>query len=46
MSDPYVEAGLGSAWELNATFDVAHNLGNTKYQLKKARRASTAAQAR
>ncbi|WP_129573115.1 MULTISPECIES: PEGA domain-containing protein [Sorangium] len=29
------EAELQSAWELNPTFDVAYNLGNTKYQLKK-----------
>ncbi|WP_437690159.1 PEGA domain-containing protein [Sorangium sp. So ce176] len=39
----YVEAEkeLESAWELNPTFDVAYNLGNTKYQLKKHREAAT-----
>ncbi|WP_437486512.1 PEGA domain-containing protein [Sorangium sp. So ce1014] len=31
---------LLSAWELNPTFDVAYNLGNTKYQLKKHREAA------
>ncbi|WP_437279641.1 PEGA domain-containing protein [Sorangium sp. So ce375] len=38
----YVEAEkeLESAWELNPTFDVAYNLGNTKYQLKKHREAA------
>ncbi|WP_437486508.1 PEGA domain-containing protein [Sorangium sp. So ce1014] len=38
----YVEAEseLQSAWELNPTFDVAYNLGNTKYQLKKHREAA------
>ncbi|WP_437307795.1 PEGA domain-containing protein [Sorangium sp. So ce388] len=37
VSRKYVEAEkeLESAWELNPTFDVAYNLGNTKYQLKK-----------
>ncbi|WP_438034853.1 PEGA domain-containing protein [Sorangium sp. So ce204] len=34
------EAELQSAWELNPTFDVAYNLGNTKYQLKKYREAA------
>ncbi|MDC0680718.1 PEGA domain-containing protein [Sorangium atrum] len=34
------EAELESAWELNPTFDVAYNLGNTKYQLKKYREAA------
>ncbi|WP_438034842.1 PEGA domain-containing protein [Sorangium sp. So ce204] len=34
------EAELQSAWELNPTFDVAYNLGNTKYQLKKHREAA------
>ncbi|MGK4007419.1 PEGA domain-containing protein [Sorangium sp. So ce1036] len=34
------EATLMSAWELNPTFDVAYNLGNTKYQLKKHREAA------
>src|SRR5690606_1389230 len=34
------EAALESAWELNPTFDVAYNLGNTKYQLKKHREAA------
>ncbi|XXY45673.1 PEGA domain-containing protein [Sorangium sp. So ce269] len=29
------EAALLSAWELNPTFDVAYNLGNTEYKLKK-----------
>ncbi|WP_437944880.1 PEGA domain-containing protein [Sorangium sp. So ce296] len=28
------------AWELNPTFDVAYNLGNTEYQLKKYREAA------
>ncbi|WP_437578184.1 PEGA domain-containing protein [Sorangium sp. So ce887] len=38
----YVEAEseLQSAWELSPTFDVAYNLGNTKYQLKKHREAA------
>jgi hypothetical protein len=38
----YVEAEkeLESAWELNPTFDVAYNLGNTKYQLKKHKEAA------
>ncbi|MGK3997088.1 PEGA domain-containing protein [Sorangium sp. So ce1024] len=40
MSDPYAEAELESAWALNPTFDVAYNLGNTKYQLKKHREAA------
>ncbi|KYF61986.1 hypothetical protein BE11_43825 [Sorangium cellulosum] len=40
VSDPYMEAELESAWELNPTFDVAYNLGNTKYQLKKHREAA------
>ncbi|WP_437814801.1 PEGA domain-containing protein [Sorangium sp. So ce1078] len=31
---------LLSAWELSPTFDVAYNLGNTKYQLKKHREAA------
>ncbi|WP_437571454.1 PEGA domain-containing protein [Sorangium sp. So ce542] len=31
---------LQSAWELNPTFDVAYNLGNTEYQLKKHREAA------
>jgi hypothetical protein len=39
-SDPYFEAELESAWELNPTFDVAYNLGNTEYQLKKHREAA------
>ncbi|WP_441288952.1 PEGA domain-containing protein [Sorangium sp. KYC3313] len=39
-SDPYFEAELESAWELNRTFDVAYNLGNTEYQLKKHREAA------
>ncbi|WP_437756851.1 PEGA domain-containing protein [Sorangium sp. So ce1389] len=39
-SDLYVEAEFESAWELNPTFDVAYNLGNTKYQLKKHREAA------
>ncbi|WP_438027119.1 PEGA domain-containing protein [Sorangium sp. So ce233] len=39
VSDPYVEAEL-AAWELNPTFDVAYNLGNAKYQLKKHREAA------
>ncbi|WP_437335939.1 PEGA domain-containing protein [Sorangium sp. So ce394] len=34
------EAELQSAWELNPTFDVAYNLGNTKYQLKKHKEAA------
>jgi hypothetical protein len=29
------------AWELNPTFDVAYNLGNTEYQLKKHKEAAT-----
>ncbi|KYF87589.1 hypothetical protein BE17_06990 [Sorangium cellulosum] len=39
----YLEAEkeLESAWELGPTFDVAYNLGNTKYQLKKYREAAT-----
>ncbi|WP_437549442.1 PEGA domain-containing protein [Sorangium sp. So ce367] len=38
----YVEAEkeLESAWALNPTFDVAYNLGNTKYQLKKHKEAA------
>ncbi|WP_437906970.1 PEGA domain-containing protein [Sorangium sp. So ce327] len=40
MSDPYFEAELESAWALNPTFDVAYNLGNTKYQLKKHKEAA------
>ncbi|CAN90793.1 hypothetical protein predicted by Glimmer/Critica [Sorangium cellulosum So ce56] len=39
-SDPYFEAEFESAWELNPTFDVAYNLGNTKYQLKKHKEAA------
>ncbi|WP_437761664.1 PEGA domain-containing protein [Sorangium sp. So ce281] len=35
-----VEAELESAWELNPTFDVAYNLGNTEYQLKKHKEAA------
>ncbi|XXX78126.1 PEGA domain-containing protein [Sorangium sp. So ce134] len=31
---------LLKAWELNPTFDVAYNLGNTKYQLKKHKEAA------
>ncbi|XXT20834.1 PEGA domain-containing protein [Sorangium sp. So ce429] len=34
------EAALQSAWELNPTFDVAYNLGNTEYKLKKHREAA------
>ncbi|WP_438018184.1 PEGA domain-containing protein [Sorangium sp. So ce315] len=34
------EALLLMAWELNPTFDVAYNLGNTKYQLKKYKEAA------
>ncbi|AUX20265.1 hypothetical protein SOCEGT47_007310 [Sorangium cellulosum] len=34
------EAALESAWELSPTFDVAYNLGNTKYQMKKHREAA------
>ncbi|WP_437798769.1 PEGA domain-containing protein [Sorangium sp. So ce693] len=34
------EAALLSAWELRPTFDVAHNLGNTEYQLKKHKEAA------
>ncbi|WP_437653854.1 PEGA domain-containing protein [Sorangium sp. So ce1182] len=34
------EAALESAWELNPTFDVAYNLGNTEYKLKKHREAA------
>ncbi|XXX78128.1 PEGA domain-containing protein [Sorangium sp. So ce134] len=34
------EASLLKAWELNPTFDVAYNLGNTKYQLKKHKEAA------
>ncbi|WP_437578191.1 PEGA domain-containing protein [Sorangium sp. So ce887] len=34
------ESELQSAWELSPTFDVAYNLGNTKYQLKKHREAA------
>ncbi|KYF78713.1 hypothetical protein BE20_11880 [Sorangium cellulosum] len=41
MSDPYVEAELESAWEVGPMFDVAYNLGNTKYQMKKYREAAT-----
>ncbi|WP_438018186.1 PEGA domain-containing protein [Sorangium sp. So ce315] len=40
VSDPYVETELESAWALNPTFDVAYNLGNTKYQLKKYKEAA------
>ncbi|WP_437958870.1 PEGA domain-containing protein [Sorangium sp. So ce119] len=40
VSDPYAEAELESAWELNPTFDVAYNLGNTEYKLKKYREAA------
>ncbi|WP_437734959.1 PEGA domain-containing protein [Sorangium sp. So ce1335] len=40
VSDPYVEAELESAWELNPTFDVAYNLGNTEYKLQKHREAA------
>ncbi|WP_438034851.1 PEGA domain-containing protein [Sorangium sp. So ce204] len=40
MSDPYFEAELESAWELNPTFDVAYNLGNTEYKLQKHREAA------
>ncbi|WP_437578188.1 PEGA domain-containing protein [Sorangium sp. So ce887] len=42
VSRKYVgaEAELQSAWELSPTFDVAYNLGNTKYQLKKHREAA------
>ncbi|XXY45687.1 PEGA domain-containing protein [Sorangium sp. So ce269] len=35
-----VETALESAWELNPTFDVAYNLGNTEYKLKKHREAA------
>ncbi|WP_437590815.1 PEGA domain-containing protein [Sorangium sp. So ce1000] len=35
------EAALLVAWELNPTFDVAYNLGNTEYQLKKHKEAAT-----
>ncbi|XXY18895.1 PEGA domain-containing protein [Sorangium sp. So ce216] len=34
------EAALESAWELNPTFDVAYNIGNTEYKLKKHREAA------
>ncbi|XXY45683.1 PEGA domain-containing protein [Sorangium sp. So ce269] len=34
------EAALLSAWELNPTFDVAYNLGNTEHKLKKHREAA------
>ncbi|WP_437999249.1 PEGA domain-containing protein [Sorangium sp. So ce185] len=34
------EALLLPAWELNPTFDVAYNLGNTEYQLKKHKEAA------
>ncbi|WP_437938768.1 PEGA domain-containing protein [Sorangium sp. So ce341] len=34
------EAELQSAWELNPTYDVAYNLGLTKYQLKKHKEAA------
>ncbi|WP_437814811.1 PEGA domain-containing protein [Sorangium sp. So ce1078] len=34
------EAELQSAWELNATFDVAYDLGNTKCQRKKHKEAA------
>ncbi|MGK4007416.1 PEGA domain-containing protein [Sorangium sp. So ce1036] len=34
------EAALESAWELSPTFDMAYNLGNTKYQMKKHREAA------
>jgi hypothetical protein len=35
------EEALRVAWELNPTFDVAYNLGNTEYQLKKHKEAAT-----
>ncbi|WP_434045500.1 MULTISPECIES: PEGA domain-containing protein [Sorangium] len=35
-----MEAELESAWELNPTFDVAYNLGNTEYKLKKYKEAA------
>ncbi|WP_441288954.1 PEGA domain-containing protein [Sorangium sp. KYC3313] len=35
------EEALLVAWELNPTFDVAYNLGNTEYQLKKHKEAAT-----
>ncbi|WP_233561454.1 PEGA domain-containing protein [Sorangium cellulosum] len=35
-----MEAELESAWELNPTFDVAYNLGNTEYKLRKYREAA------
>ncbi|WP_437636422.1 PEGA domain-containing protein [Sorangium sp. So ce854] len=34
------EALLLMAWELNPTFDVAYNLGNTEYKLKKYKEAA------
>ncbi|WP_437928496.1 PEGA domain-containing protein [Sorangium sp. So ce291] len=34
------ESALQSAWALNPTFDVAYNLGNTEYKLKKHREAA------
>ncbi|XYH99213.1 PEGA domain-containing protein [Sorangium sp. So ce1128] len=34
------EAELQPAWELNPTYDVAYNLGLTKYQLKKHKEAA------
>ncbi|WP_438034849.1 PEGA domain-containing protein [Sorangium sp. So ce204] len=34
------EAALLVAWELNPTFDVAYNLGNTEYKLQKHREAA------
>ncbi|WP_438034840.1 PEGA domain-containing protein [Sorangium sp. So ce204] len=34
------EEALLAAWELNPTFDVAYNLGNTEYQLKKHKEAA------
>ncbi|WP_437781595.1 PEGA domain-containing protein [Sorangium sp. So ce1097] len=40
VSDPYAEAELESAWALNPTFDVAYNLGNTEYKLKKYKEAA------
>ncbi|WP_437623725.1 PEGA domain-containing protein [Sorangium sp. So ce1151] len=35
-----MESDLQSAWELNPTFDVAYNLGNTEHKLKKHREAA------
>ncbi|KYF78714.1 hypothetical protein BE18_23345 [Sorangium cellulosum] len=40
QKDQDTEALLLKAWELNPTFDVAYNLGNTKYQLKKHKEAA------